>query len=125
VAILAQTELECDLEIGPTWSFMQCPKCKTDSAHRSHREGLQERLTSLVGYFPYRCRQCSHRFLTFSYSLPERAAHPTRGAEREIAATRGSLRWKQRRREVFLYCTALALFVVILYYLSREPSMGG
>jgi hypothetical protein len=104
---------------------MLCPKCKTDSAHRSHRVGLRERLTSIVGYVPYRCRQCSHRFVEFRYSLPEPAAPPARGAEKEIAATRGSLRWRQRRRELMLYGSALALFVVILYYLTREPSMGG
>lgn len=104
---------------------MLCPKCKSDSAHRSHRVGLKERLTSMVGYVPYRCRQCSHRFLGFRYSLPERVAPPVRGAEREIAATRGSLRWRQRRRELLLYGSALALFVVILYYLTRAPSMSG
>ena len=104
---------------------MLCPKCKIDTAHRSHRVGLRERLTSIVGYVPYRCRQCSHRFLGFRYSLPELVAPPTRGAEKEIAATRGSLRRKQRRHELVLYGSALALFVVILYYLTREPSMGG
>jgi hypothetical protein len=104
---------------------MRCPKCKADSAHRSHRVGFRERLVSLVGYVPYRCRQCSLRFLGFRYSLPEPAAPPARGAEKEIAVTRGSLRWKRRRRELLLYGSAMALFVVILYYLTREPSMGG
>ncbi len=104
---------------------MLCPKCKIDTAHRSHRVGLREHLTSIVGYVPYRCRQCSHRFLTFRYSVPEPLSPPARGAEKEIAATRGSLRRKQRRHELVLYGSALALFVVILYYLTREPSMGG
>ena len=79
----------------------------------------------MVGYVPYRCRQCSHRFLGFRYSLPVRVAPPVRGAEREIAATRGSLRWRQRRRELLLYGSAMVLFVVILYYLTRAPSMSG
>ena len=103
---------------------MLCPKCKSDSAHRSHRDGPRERLTSIVGYVPYRCRQCSHRFLKFRYSFPDPIAPATGRAEKEIAATRGSLRWKQKRREILLYGSALTLFAVILYFLTREPSMG-
>ena len=86
---------------------MQCPKCKTDHAHRSHRAGLKERLASIVGYVPYRCRECGLRFLSFRYSSPEPVATPAGGAEREIAKTRGSLRWKQKRRELVLYASAL------------------
>jgi DNA-directed RNA polymerase subunit RPC12/RpoP len=103
---------------------MLCPKCKSENAHRSHRAGLREHLTSIVGYFPYRCRDCSFRFLNFRYSLPEPVATPLRGAEKEIAATRGSLRWKQTRRELALYVSALTLFVIVLYFLTREPSIG-
>jgi hypothetical protein len=99
---------------------MLCPKCKTDHAHRSHRAGLGERVASLVGYRPYRCHKCGLRFLSFRYSLPE----PVPGAEREIAATQGSLRRGQRRREFLLYGSALTVFIVILYYLTREPSIG-
>jgi DNA-directed RNA polymerase subunit RPC12/RpoP len=103
---------------------MLCPKCKTDHAHRSHRAGWREHLAHMVGYRPYRCHECSHRFLNFRYSLPEPAAAPARGAEREIAATRGSLRRQQKRRELLLYGSALTAFVVILYFLTREPSIG-
>jgi|SRR5258708_29321948 hypothetical protein len=103
---------------------MLCPKCKTDNAHRSHRAGLRERFTSIVGYVPYRCRDCSLRFLSFRHSRPDPAATPVRGAEKEIAATRSSLRWKQKRRELVLYVSALTLFVVVLYFLTREPSIG-
>ena len=78
---------------------MLCPKCKTDNAHRSHRTGLREQLKSVIGYYPYRCRDCRLRFLSFRYwlSLPDTA--PPRGAEKEIAATRGSLHRKQKRRD--------------------------
>ena len=77
----------------------------------------------MVGYRPYRCRECSHRFLNFRYSLPT-CCGACPGAEREIAATRTSLRRKQKRREFFLYGSALTVFVVILYFLAREPSIG-
>lgn len=103
---------------------MQCPKCKTDNAHRSHRAGLSEHLTSIIGYVPYRCRDCSFRFLSFRYSRREPATAPPRGAEKEIAATRSSLRRRQKRRELVLYASALTLFVVVLYFLTREPSVG-
>jgi hypothetical protein len=103
---------------------MQCPKCKTDNAHRSHRTGLSEHLTSIVGYIPYRCRDCGFRFLSFCYSRLEPVTAPLQGAEREIAATRSSLRRKQKRCELVLYASALTLFVVVLYFLTREPSIG-
>jgi DNA-directed RNA polymerase subunit RPC12/RpoP len=103
---------------------MLCPKCQTEHAHHSHRAGLGEHLASILGYRPYRCHKCSHRFLSFRYSLPEPDAPPVLGAEKEIAATRGSLRRRQKRREFLLYGSALTVFVVILYFLVREPSVG-
>ena len=103
---------------------MLCPKCKTDRAHRSHRNGLRERLAGIVGYVPYRCRDCGLRFLNFFYSLPHPVSAPLRGAEKEIAATQRSLRRKHKRRELVLYASALTLFVVVLYFLTREPSIG-
>jgi hypothetical protein len=85
---------------------------------------LGEHLTSIVGYHPYRCRKCSHRFLSFRSSPPEPVVPAARGAEREIAATRGSLRRRRRKREFLLYGSALTVFVVILYFLTREPAIG-
>lgn len=79
---------------------------------------------SIVAYYPYRCGSCSHRFHGFRYWVSDPAAPPIRGAERQIAATRGALHWKQRRREILLYSTALSLFAVVLYFLAREPSIG-
>lgn len=103
---------------------MLCPKCKTESAHRSHRAGLKEHLLSIAGYHPYRCRDCSHRFLWLRYSSPEPATRATRGVEREMAATQGALRWKRKRRTILFYVSALILFGIILYSLTREPSTG-
>ena len=62
--------MEFELELGvPSKGLflMQCPKCKIDHAHRSHRRGL-ERLAGIFGYYPYRCRECGHRFLHFRYA---------------------------------------------------------
>jgi hypothetical protein len=103
---------------------MVCPKCKADRAHHSHRVTLWENVASIVGFHSYRCRHCGHRFLRFRDSPPEPVAPATRGVEREIAATRGAFRWKRKRRDILLYASALILFVVILYFLTRTPSMG-
>jgi len=41
----------------------RCPRCSSESIHRSHRRGVIENLTSLIGYFPYRCDDCNNRYL--------------------------------------------------------------
>ena len=101
---------------------MRCPDCKTDTAQRSHRVSLWERLISLTGFHPYRCLTCQKRFVL----LRDQAAEPVapRGVFREISATRSAMRWKRKRRDLLLYGSALALFAVVLYYLTRVPSMG-
>lgn len=106
---------------------MTCPKCKTDRAHRSHRRGLIEHLVCLLPIRVYRCHGCQHRFLRFRYAVeePEPAPAP---AEREVRATRAALKWKTKRREFLLYGVGLLLFLVFLYYITRErgaPSDGG
>lgn len=102
---------------------MRCPKCKTDSASRSRRAGPIERLFGVVGYYPYRCQACGHRFRSFRYSPPVRTK-PSTPAEKDIANCQGASRGKQIRREVWLYASAFTLFAILLYYLTRAPSMG-
>ena len=104
---------------------MVCTECKTDSAHRSHRVGVVEHLASILGYYPYRCRNCGRRVLTNRYAEPGPVPPAVRGVEREITHTRGSLRRRAVRRGILLYGVALLLFGAILYYLTRVPSMGG
>jgi hypothetical protein len=100
-----------------------CPKCKTASAHRSRRVGVAEYLASIASYYPYRCSTCSHRFQSFSHSFPEPAV-PSTGTYKEIAITQGASRWKQRQREIWLYGSALILFAMLLYFLTKAPSIG-
>ena len=97
---------------------MLCPKCKTDHAHRSHRRGPLELAASLVAVFPYRCRDCGHRFLKFRYA-ESGGANPS-GTEREIRATRDAMAWKRKRRDWFLYGGAMLLFLAFLYYITRQ-----
>src|SRR5450432_2201622 len=103
---------------------MLCPKCNTDSAHRSHRVGLKEHLTSIAGYKPYRCRACKHRFLSQSHPATPPASPDRKGLEREISHTQGSIRWKQKKRDLLLYAAALIVFAFVLYFLTRAPKIG-
>ena len=101
---------------------MLCPKCKIDRAHRAHRAGLAEHLISLIGFFPYKCRDCSSRFLRFAHASFAAAESLDPATEREIASTRSHLGRQRKHREILLYGTALLLFSAILYFLIREPS---
>jgi hypothetical protein len=103
---------------------MLCPKCKTDRAHRSHRVGLTEHLVSIVGFFPYNCRDCHTRSLRFRDSSQEAGPSANPSGEREIVATQAARGRKRKQREILLYGLALLLFVAILYFLTREPAAG-
>ena len=46
-----------------------CPKCVGALARRSHREGLTEKLLSLVYVYPFRCQLCGHRFLSLQWGI--------------------------------------------------------
>ena len=114
-----------ELELGfDCEDFMLCPKCKTDRAHRSHRVGLMEHLASVAGFFPYACHGCQNRFLRYRHSTTEPGVSVNPGAEQEISKTRSIASRKRKQREILLYGVALLLFVAILYYLTREPSVG-
>jgi len=101
-----------------------CPKCKADQARRSHRRGWWEHLIGLLAIHPYRCRACEIRFLKFRWSESTPSVPPS-GAEREVSATRRSIKWRRKRRELLLYGTGFALFLIFLYYISRQREGGG
>ena len=102
---------------------MYCPKCKADRAHRSHRKDAREYLASLLAYYPYRCRECKHRFLRSRYAASE-APSPKehRGTEREIQATRRAKDWQRKKRHLTIYGVALLLFLAFLYLVTRYRS---
>jgi hypothetical protein len=101
-----------------------CPKCKSDRAHRSHRVGLTEHLLSIVGFFPYDCRDCHNRVLRFREPSYQAGPSANSSTEREIVAIRTIRVRKRKQREILLYGLALLVFVAILYFLTREPSVG-
>ena len=46
---------------------MRCPRCGKSFVRRSHRQGLKERLLSLVYLYSFRCQVCAHRFRVFQF----------------------------------------------------------
>jgi hypothetical protein len=104
---------------------VQCPKCKTDQAHRSHRRDVKERLAALFAIYPYRCHGCEYRFLRFRYASPEAIVSGHAPVEREIRATRAALEWKRKRRELLLYGVGFLLFLAFLYFITRERNSPG
>lgn len=68
--------------------------------------------------YPYRCRDCGHRFLKFRDNTPDgKPSH-------EIRSTRKSLAAKRRWREFLVYASGIVLFVVFLYFITREGGGG-
>jgi hypothetical protein len=71
-----------------------------------------------VAFYPYRCRDCGHRYLQFRYKEP--APGPAGTGEREILATRNALAWKRKRCEFLLYGAGVLCFLAFLYFITRE-----
>jgi hypothetical protein len=79
-----------------------------------------EHLAAVIGVYPYRCRKCDVRFLRHSKAVSETAAASGSSAEREIKKTRRAMALKRKQREVVLYGTAIILFLLFLYYMTRD-----
>src|SRR5437870_301258 len=43
-------------------AYVACPKCGEKNVRTSRARTMAERLESLIGFCPFRCRVCSHRF---------------------------------------------------------------
>jgi len=106
-----------------TFHTVVCPKCQADRAHRSHHRGFIEHVVRLFAVYAYRCHACEHRFLRFRYS--DGSLPSPNSAEREVRATRNSIKWKRKRREFLLYGTCFLLFLAFLYYITRQRDSGG
>ena len=97
-----------------------CPKCKTHTADRSHRNGIMERLLHMVGYSPYRCHSCNLRFQHFRFSAPPEIPASERGTAREIRKTRRELQYARIKQQIYLYTVAGLIFLVFLYFITKE-----
>jgi hypothetical protein len=97
-----------------------CPKCKTESADRSHRRSLFDRLAHAAGFSPYRCKECNLRFLRFRFSPPPEIPAAERGTVREIRSTRRQLQFARIKQQIYLYTLAGLIFLTFLYFIARE-----
>jgi len=48
---------------------LQCPKCSSSNLGRSHRRGIERLILHTEACFPYRCKECQHRFYAFRNPL--------------------------------------------------------
>lgn len=55
--------------LSATGSFasVPCPACGGTLARRAHRNGLAEKMFSLLYVYPFRCQLCGHRFLALQW----------------------------------------------------------
>ena len=51
-------------------AFSVCPECGSRNIRISKSRRFSERIRSVIGVFPFRCRQCDARFLAGIWSLP-------------------------------------------------------
>lgn len=47
--------------------YPTCPRCQKNLTRRSKRQGLVERVISLLYAYPFRCQLCAHRFLAIQW----------------------------------------------------------
>jgi len=92
-----------------------CPRCGSQNIQKSRRTGPLERVCGLVGFYPYRCRECLSRTFLKTSDVLERA----RGTSRKRPEERRRA-WQRTRREMLLWGGAILGFVAILYYLALD-----
>lgn len=78
-----------------------------------------ELVAGWAAIYPYRCKDCGHRYFRFRYAEPADPG-PANSAEREVRATRNVVVWKRKRREFLLYGAGVLCFLAFLYFITRE-----
>jgi len=48
---------------------MICPRCRGEECYRSHRSGLTDFLSTLIGLRPWRCHSCGRRFYGWKVAI--------------------------------------------------------
>lgn len=97
---------------------MTCPKCSEPSAHRSHRQGFKDYVWGYFSQIPYRCKKCGVRF--YAYRAGEKSDRMRSPEERRIMKIRRAIKWKRSKREIAVYAVALAMFALVVFYMTRQ-----
>jgi hypothetical protein len=70
-----------------------CPRCRSEETERVPREGLLERLASLVYVYPFRCRACLHRYRALQWGQRYVRSRRERRREERHAVDLGTTLW--------------------------------
>lgn len=88
--------------LSATGSFasVPCPACGGTLARRAHRNGLAEKMFSILYLYPFRCQLCGHRFLTLQWGTRyhRRGLAPPSAAVPVPLAQRGDRRQEEGRQ---------------------------
>jgi len=57
---LRESGFRCNLRTMRT--IPECPSCRGREVRRTRREGLTDRLLSIIYMYPFRCDRCRHRY---------------------------------------------------------------
>jgi hypothetical protein len=98
--------------------LMICPNCGEQSAHRSHRSGIKDRVMRLVALIPYRCKRCSKRF--YAYRAGEKSDRLRTPEERKIMALRRKLKWKRSKRDLAVYVIGGLILLAVIYLAVQQ-----
>ena len=96
---------------------MICPKCGNNRAHRSHRS-FGERVIGWLGFKPYRCKDCQHRF--YAYRSGEGSDKLRTAEERRIMSLRRKTKWKRTKGELVLYGIGIVVMLLLIGYLLNQ-----
>jgi hypothetical protein len=97
---------------------MTCPHCGEQSAHRSHRSGIKDRVMRIFQMIPYRCKKCKKRFYT--YLAGEKSDRLRTPEERKIMELRRRLKWKRSKRELVVYAMATIILLAVIYLALQQ-----
>jgi len=86
-------------------------------AHRSHRSWLEWTI-SWLGFKPYRCKDCQHRF--YAHRSGENSPKLRSTEERRILRLRRQIKWKKTKAALVLYSLSSLIFLALLYYLIQQ-----
>jgi hypothetical protein len=106
--------MQADSVIEAVFVGPACKACGSTSVRRSRRNSL-DRIRTVFGSYPYRCRDCRARFYLRVPSRPHSRPPGKRGRSENRARRRTTM-----RRELFIYALALVSFAALVFLLVRE-----
>jgi len=101
---------------------MICPQCRENRAHRSHRQGIKDRIVGWFSVKPYRCHSCNRRF--YAYRDGETSPKLRTAEEIRIMKLRRKIRWRKSKVELIAYAICSLIVAFMIYYLIQQRVTG-